>query len=115
MTKAGQARLMAWRFKVLQQAAARSRNIARTCRHFGISRQAFYRWKRRYAAHGETGLADRPSTPHRSPGATPREVVSKVVYLRQHYETTMTYTHVVKEFRNPVRSPLDIIHKRTGP
>ena len=30
-------------------------------------------------------------------------------------ETTMIYTHVVKEFRNPARSPLDIIHKRTGP
>jgi transposase-like protein len=85
MTKAEQARRLAWRFKVLQQAAARSRNIARTCRHFGISRQAFYRWKRRFAAHGETGLADRPSRPHRSPRATPREVVSKILYLRQHY------------------------------
>ena len=30
-------------------------------------------------------------------------------------ETTMIYTHVVKEFRNPARSPLDILHKRTGP
>ena len=30
-------------------------------------------------------------------------------------ETTMVYTHVVKEFRNPARSPLDIIHKRAGP
>ena len=29
-------------------------------------------------------------------------------------ETTMVYTHVVKEFRNPARSPLDIIHMRTG-
>jgi site-specific recombinase XerD len=30
-------------------------------------------------------------------------------------ETTMIYTHVVKELRTPARSPLDIIHKRTGP
>ena len=85
MTKAERARRLAWRFKVLQQAAEGSRNIARTCRHFGISRQAFYRWKRRFAADGETGLADRPSTPHRSPRATSREVVSKILYLRQHY------------------------------
>lgn len=85
MTKAEQARRMAWRYKVLQQAADRSRNVARTCRHFGISRQAYYRWKRRYAAHGEAGLADRPSTPHRSPRATSGEVVSKILYLRQHY------------------------------
>ena len=61
MTKAELARRMAWRFKVIQQAAERSRNIARTCRHFGISRQAFYRWKRRFDAQGAIGLSDRPS------------------------------------------------------
>jgi transposase InsO family protein len=76
---------MAWRFKVIQQAAERSRNIARTCRHFGISRQALYRWKRRFDAQGAVGLADRPSTPHRSPNATSREVISKILYLRQTY------------------------------
>jgi transposase len=85
MTKVEQARRMACRFKVLQQATAQSRNVARTCRHFGISRQAFYRWQRRYLALGEAGLADRPSRPHRSPTATAREVVSKILYLRQHY------------------------------
>jgi transposase-like protein len=60
MTKAEQARRMAWRFKVVQDACERSRNVARTCRHFGISRQAFYRWKRRFDALGGNSLADRP-------------------------------------------------------
>ena len=85
MTKADQTRLATWRFKVLQQAAGCPRNVARTCRHFGISRQAFYKWKRRYEHHGEAGLGDRPRTPHRSPRSTPREVVSKILYLRQNY------------------------------
>ena len=85
MTKAEHERARAWRFKVLQRACEGSQNVARTCRHFGISRQAFYRWKRRYAAHGDAGLWDRPRTPHRSPRATPREVVGKILYLRQHY------------------------------
>ena len=85
MTKAEQARLWTWRFKVLQRAGASSRNVARTCRHFGISRQAFYKWKRRFDEFGAAGLYDRPRTPHRSPRATPREVVSKILYLRQHY------------------------------
>jgi len=31
------------------------RNVARTCRHFGISRQTFYRWKRRFDRSGATG------------------------------------------------------------
>ena len=34
-------------------------------------------------------------------------------YLRHsNVETTMVYTHVVKQFRNPPRSPLDILHAR---
>ncbi len=57
----------------------------RTCRHFGISRRAFYKWKQRYDAYGEVGLYDRSRTPRHSPRATPREVVSKILYLRQHY------------------------------
>ena len=85
MTKAEQIRLQRWRLKVLQEGAERSRNVARTCRHFGISRQAFYRWHRRYEAHGEAGLWDRARRPHRSPRATPPEVVGKILYLRQHY------------------------------
>ena len=30
-------------------------------------------------------MCDRPRAPHRSPRATPKEVVSKILYLRQHY------------------------------
>ncbi len=84
MTKHEQARLMNWRLKVLQHASD-TKNIARTCRHFGISRQAFYKWQARFEAHGAAGLCDRPRRPHRSPRETPREVVSKVLYLRQNY------------------------------
>ena len=85
MTKTEQIRLKTWRLKVLQYAAERPRNVARTCRHFGISRRAFYKWKQRYDADGEAGLYDRSRTPRHSPRATPREVVSKILYLRQHY------------------------------
>ena len=31
-----------------------------------------------------------------------------------HVETTMVYTHVVKELRNPARSPLDLLHTRNA-
>jgi transposase len=85
MTKAEQARVLAWRLKILRWAADEPRQVARTCRHFGISRTAFYRWKRRFEMHGEAGLGDRPRTPQSSPRATPREVVSKILYLRQRY------------------------------
>ena len=85
MTKTEQNRVVAWRLKVLREASAAPRNVAQTCRHFGLSRKAFYKWKARYEAHGEAGLCDRPRAPHRSPRATPREVISKILYLRQRY------------------------------
>src|SRR5689334_25174116 len=73
-----------FRAKFLEH-AKRIDNIAATCRYFGISRPKFYKWKRRFAELGAAGLADRPRTPHHSPNATPRPVVSKVLYLRQNY------------------------------
>ena len=85
MTKAEQTRLMAWRLRVLQEAGASARNVARTCRRFGLSRRTFYKWRKRHKDHGDAGLCDRPRKPHRSPQSTPREVVSKILYLRQNY------------------------------
>ena len=85
MTKAEQIRLTNWRLRIVKEAIDEPRQVAHTCRRFGISRQAFYKWKKRYEAHGEAGLCDRPRTPKRSPRATAQEVVSKILYLRQHY------------------------------
>ena len=59
-------------------------NVALTCRYYGISRQGFYTWKRRYDAHGLDGLRDRSHRPQVSPNATRTEVVGKIIYLRQH-------------------------------
>ena len=84
MTKSEQQRLTNWRLKLLQ-AAGDAGNVARTCRHFAISRKTFYKWRQRYHEHGDIGLADRARAPRHSPRATPVEVVSKILYLRQHY------------------------------
>jgi transposase len=85
MSKAEQTRLMAWRLRVLQEAGASARSVARTCRRFGLSRRTFYKWRRRYKDHGAAGLCDRPRTPPRPPNATPRDVVRKFLNLRQNY------------------------------
>jgi transposase len=47
--------------------------------------EVVYKWKRRRAEHGDAGLCDRARTPRYSPRATARDVVSKILYLRQHY------------------------------
>ena len=84
MTKADQVRLQAWRFRLLQWAAGTG-NVSRTCRHFGLSRKTFYKWKARFDADGQAALGDRSHAAHRSPRATPPDVVSKILYLRQRY------------------------------
>src|SRR5260370_16040987 len=41
------------------------RNAARTCRHFGISRQTFYRWKWRFDRHDLSTLEGHSHRPRR--------------------------------------------------
>jgi transposase InsO family protein len=62
------------------------RNVLRTCRHFGISRQTFYRWKRRFDRHDLTTLEARSHRPRnvRKPSWT-AELASQVLCLRQQY------------------------------
>jgi Helix-turn-helix domain len=48
---------------------------AMTCRYYGISRQTFYVWKRRYDELGPDGLKDRSRRPKTSPNATHVDVV----------------------------------------
>jgi transposase len=69
----------------MQMAASSSRSVSHACRHFGISTKTFYKWKKRYEEHGDSGLCDQSRTPRNSPRATPHEVVSKILYLRQNY------------------------------
>lgn len=46
-----------------------SGNVAASCRYYGVSRQAYYVWLKRYEAEGFEGLKDRSSAPHHSPTA----------------------------------------------
>ena len=84
MTEQQQHRRQRWRLKVLEEASVRG-NVAKTCRHYGISREIFYQWRRRYQAEGLAGLRDRSHAPHHCPRGTAPDIVEKILYLRQHY------------------------------
>lgn len=43
----------------------KNKNVALTCRHFGISRQTFYRWRKRYEPLDLTTLEERSHCPRR--------------------------------------------------
>jgi putative transposase len=62
------------------------RDVARTCRHFAISRQTFYRWKRRFDRHDLSTLEGRSHRPKkvRQPTWTP-ELAERVLTLRKEY------------------------------
>lgn len=85
MKKTEQQRLVNWRLKIIRHAAETTQNVSKTCRYFGISRNTFYKWLSRYEAHGETSLCDRPRRPKNCPRETPRQTISKILYLRQNY------------------------------
>jgi transposase InsO family protein len=78
-------RIAAHRLAVLRHAEEVTKNVSRTCRYYGITRQSFYKWRRRYEQLGPAGLRDRSSRPLCSPRATSTEIVGKIVYLRQSY------------------------------
>jgi transposase len=73
------------RLAVLRHVEEVSGNVAATCRYYGISRQCYYGWLRRYEADGLDGLKDRSSRPHHSPRVTQAEVIEKILWLRKHY------------------------------
>ncbi len=85
MKKTERQRLVNWRMKIIRHAAETTQNVSKPCRYFGISRKTFYKWLSRYEAHGETSLCDRPRRPKKCPHETPKETVSKILYLRQNY------------------------------
>jgi transposase len=78
-------RAAAHRLAIIRHAQEVTGNVSMTYGYFGITRPAFYKWLRRYEEQGVEGLRDRSRRPYVIPHATKPEVVSKIVYLRQHY------------------------------
>jgi transposase len=56
-------------------------DVAMIWRYYGISRQTYYGWLRRYETEGVDGLRDRSRRPRTSPNATRPEVIEKITHL----------------------------------
>jgi len=92
----------AWRLRVAAELSPEARrrlrwldyyhqhghNVAQTCRHFDISRETFYRWRRRYDPRRLTSLEDNRQTRRpkrvRQP-QTPPELEGRIRTLRETY------------------------------
>jgi len=63
MTEKEISRKQRWRLGIIRHAEEVTHNVAKTCRYFGISRTAFYKWYERYQNDGVEGLKDRSCRP----------------------------------------------------
>lgn len=57
--------------------------VTQVCRELGISRQTFYKYRRRWLAEGPAGLVERSRRPLSSPGQVPVELEAEIVRLRK--------------------------------
>ena len=59
-----------------------TKQVAPTCRYFGISRGTFYIWYHRYLSLGIEGLKSKSSRPHKIKRWIPQDVREKILDLR---------------------------------
>ena len=58
-------------------------NVSEICRQLGISRETFYKYRRRYREQGPPGLLERSRAPHRSPHLMAPGLEDEIVRLRK--------------------------------
>lgn len=64
-----------------------SLSMSELCERYGVSRKTGYKWIGLYAEEGPGGLADHSRRPHRSPSATPEEIVKDLMAFRRKHPT----------------------------
>ena len=68
------------RIAVLEHAAT-TRNVAETCRTFGISRTRYYKWKQVVDRYGLDALWPKERRKPQMPEATPTHVIERLLTL----------------------------------
>lgn len=71
------------RLQVLLEAERSGESVASVCRRHGISRDTYYRYRRRYLADGLDGLVDRSKAPLRSPAQIEADLELEICRMRK--------------------------------
>lgn len=61
--------------------ADKTKNISETCRFFGVSRTAYYKWLERYNKYGLEGLEDKIPSKPKMPNQTTAEIENKILLI----------------------------------
>jgi transposase-like protein len=71
------------RLEVLMEAERTGLTVTEICRRYGISRQTYYRYRRRYLAQGLPGLEDRSRRPVHPANQIPADLEVRIVEMRK--------------------------------
>ena len=80
-------------------------SVTALCAELDISRQTYYRLKRRYDVEGPAGLAPRSRRPHTSPGKTGLGMELEILRLRQELPVTRGAAAIVAELERCGHQP----------
>src|SRR6266498_4157768 len=75
------------RLEVLLEPERTGESVAEVCRRREISRQSYYRFKRRYEAEGAEGLEARSRRPLSSPGQIDARLEVEICRMRKDHQT----------------------------
>lgn len=73
------------RLEVLQEAARSGETVTAICRRFGISRETYYVYLRRFRAEGLEGLESRSRQPFHQPQRMPERVEAAICRMRKEH------------------------------
>jgi transposase len=71
------------RLEVLLEAEQLGESVAEICRRYKISRETYYRYRRRYLAAGIEGLEDQSRRPKRSPAQIDADLEAEICRMRR--------------------------------
>jgi transposase len=67
------------RYKMIIESERSGRTISDICNVFGVSRQTWYKWKRRYNVYGIDGLKNQSKRPHNIKNVKVTKELEKII------------------------------------
>ena len=108
---------MSMRLEFVRLASMPDANFQAICTAYKISRKTGYKWLKRFAEEGESGLSDRSRRPHCSPARSSDELESRILRLHDEHDcwgSRKLQALLPRDGQLPHPSTIDAILRRHG-